>query len=391
MKQSNISYIVKNTRFIYNLYFFLGTLLINFLKLFVHPSRKNILFISYGGKRYDDSPKAIFEHIKNDSRFNDYKLYWGVNNPEKVKIDGAKVIRTDTIKYLTTALKCGIWITNSSAERGLSLKSEETFCLNTWHGTPIKRIGEDSRKDTVQFKSRSKTSTDMILIQSPFEVDIMQRIFKLVPDKIAITGYPRNDELLKYTSDTISIIKQKLGIDAAKKVILYAPTFREYEKDGVICSFSIPFDFNIWKKELKEDYVILFRAHYEIGKIIGLRNDNNFINVSDYPFINDLMAISDILISDYSSIFFDFSILHRPMLCYAYDYDTYEEKRGVYFDIREWLTNSTNDSELLTALKTMDLNKEIQKAIRFQQKFVTEFGCATEKAVEIIAAKAIET
>lgn len=389
MDKSNLLYVVKNNKWIYSTYYFAGTTLIKVLKCFIRPRKKKILFISFGGKKFDDSPKSIFDAMKNDSRFDDCEIYWALNNPDFFEVKGAHKIKTDTLQYFITALKCGIWITNSSAERGLSLKSKKTYCLNTWHGTPIKKIGPDSRKDTVQFKTRSKIKDNLILVQSDFDNKIMQRVFGLPEDHFATIGYPRNDNLLKYSGRDVERIKKNLNIPNNKKVILYAPTFREYELEGNRCYFNLPFDFEQWEKKLEKDYVVLVRAHYEIGKLIGMRKSNSIVNVSDYQPLNDLMAISDILVSDYSSIFFDFSILHRPMLCYTYDYEIYEKKRGVYFDIRDWLSNSNSDFELLDNIINIDWEKEKQKCIRFQREFVTEYGDASQRVLDILASKII--
>lgn len=387
MKKSELLYLVKNNKLIYSAYYYLGTTFINLMKLVIRPSRRKILFIAFGGKKFDDNPKAIFDAMKKDSRFNDTQIYWGLNNPESIEVNGAKKIKTDTLSYFVTALKCGIWITNSSAERGLSLKPKQTYCLNTWHGTPIKKIGLDSNKDTVQFNTKSKNSSDLILVQSEYDRETMQKAFGLSFDHYALLGYPRNDSLLRYSDNEINRIKRDLDIPLNRKVILYAPTFREYELQGNRCYFNLPFDLDYWEHELGKDYVVLVRAHYEIGRLIGMREGNFFINVSDYHSLNDLMAISDILISDYSSIFFDYSILHRPMLCYTYDYSTYEKKRGVYFDIREWLTNSNTDSDLLSNIKNMNWEKEMNKCVEFQRNFVTEYGNASEKVLDILASK----
>ena len=114
-----------------------------------------------------------------------------------------------------------------------------------------------------------------------------------------------------------------------------------------------------------------------------------FVDVSSYPTLNDLMIVSDALISDYSSVFFDYSILHRPMYCFAYDYDEYLDERGTYLQLKEEFQHSFCESEedLLRELMRYNMDKDqlVQEAIRFQEKYVTEFGSASEKCCDELA------
>ena len=150
---------------------------------------------------------------------------------------------------------------------------------------------------------------------------------------------------------------------------------------------SPPVDFDKWKMNLGNDYILLFRAHPSVVEVMNISDDNPFVkNVSAYPVVNDLMLVSDIMISDYSSILFDYSILGRPMLSFAYDYDAYTRERGVYFDIRKELDcmRIDNEDSLLDEIKHMDIDKRKRIAVNFKNKYVQYYGNATEKAVDII-------
>lgn len=376
---------VKNTRLIYLMYFYIGTAILRLLRIFIKPISNNILFVSFGGKKYDDSPKAIFELMRSDIRFKNCNFYWGLANPKSVTIANCKIIKIDTLRYFMTALKCGCWITNSSVTRGLDFKPKKTFYLNTWHGTAIKKIENDTNKDSNMFESKSKEGIDIMLVQSQYDLNTMMGAFGLSKDKFSVIGYPRNDSLFKYENDSISNIKNKLGIPENKKVILYMPTFREYEMEYKQCYFKNPLDLNKWISEMGEMYVLLFRAHYEVRKLLGVLTNDFIIDVSDYYELNDLLIISDILVSDYSSVFFDYSLLHRPMICFAYDYLTYDHKRGLYFDIRNEITSCSTSDELINVIKTLDMGREIKKATSFQKRYVTHFGDSTVKCVDLIA------
>lgn len=114
---------------------------------------------------------------------------------------------------------------------------------------------------------------------------------------------------------------------------------------------SIPVNFENWRKRLSDDWVVLFRAHYEVTKALKIQDDEFIRDMSSYPSLEDLMIVSDVLISDDSSMFFDYSVMHKPMLCFAYDYVRYAKERGMYFDIREYLPFASKENELLRLIE----------------------------------------
>lgn len=385
MKQRLVN-LLKYNKALFFIYHNAFSFLINVMKLFVKSDEHLILFNSFAGRKYDDSPKAIFEVMVKDQRFKDYKLVWAFHEPEKFVIDGAEKIKTDGFKYFITALKARVWITNSSVERGLSFKGKHTFYLNTWHGSPIKKMGTDIAADSKTFRSTRISIVDIMNTQSYFEAGIFSKCFGIPRNHFIEVGLPRNDALANYTSEERERIKKKLGIPSDKKVILYCPTFREYEKDenlGVV--LAPPMDLKKWEEELSNKYILLFRAHYEVSKVMEIRENKFVHNVTDYPVLNDLMIASDILISDYSSIFFDYSIMDKCMIHFTYDFDKYEEKRGMYFDVRDYLSGSETEDGVIAILKVISIEKEIEKTVAFRNKYMNFYGEASKKTVECIA------
>ncbi len=376
--------LLKNNKFIYYLYSNIINSVLSFFRLFIKIDNKMILFNSFGGKRYDDSPRCIFEYMKKNSRYSDYKFYWGINDPKKCDIVGATVLKNNSIKYFYIALKSKYWITNSSIERGLKFKNKGTVYINTWHGSAIKKIEKDMQEDSsVRLKV---TEPDYYFAQSKYDINIFSKAFGCSPKKILLSGLPRNDELVDNTHCNAIEIRKKLKLPLDKKIILYAPTYREYEKDKFGCVLIPPINLELWKKELANEYCVLFRAHYEVNKVLNIKNDEFCKNVSDYENLNELLILSDILISDYSSIMIDYSILERPIFCYAYDYGTYLQKRGLYIDIRKELPNGavTSEEELLQLIKECDFVEEKNKTKKFKEKYVQVYGKATEYIDKII-------
>ncbi len=390
---NKLAYILKSSKFLYLVYYYVMSGLLRFLGLFICVDNNLILFNSFGGKKYDDSPKAIYERMILDHRFDKMKFVWAVSDPEKFSIPGrAEVIKSDSFKYFVTSLKAKVWITNSSIERGLNFKKKKTICFNTWHGTPIKVMGIDINEDNQSFKSRVLVRADFMCAQSQYDVDVFSHAFLLPKTNFLLSGLPRNDCLSNYSTDICKQIKGKLGIDKSKKVLLYAPTFREYTKGSsneVV--LDIPMCLQYWQDKLCKDFVVLFRAHYEVAKHMNLEGYPVFIDVSKYPNLNELMIVSDALISDYSSIYFDYSIMHKPMFCFAYDYDDYMSHRGMYLDLNEELPCLIHKTEkdLIDDLLNFETKKGDQyiDVIRFQEKYVSEFGKGAEKCCEKLLEK----
>ena len=380
-------YIVKFVAWRYTLYFYLGTCALWILKLFVRPDDKLILFISFGGKKYDDSPKAIYERMINDSRFSSYHFVWAFNNPEDFVIPKGDKVKCDTLAYFVTALKARVWVSNSTVERGLSFKGEHTFYFDTWHGTPIKKMGTDIVSTNNSFKGRGKWDVDYFTCQGEYEADIFGKVFQTIgKDRMHVIGLPRNDIYATYTREYMLSLRKKMGISEDKKVILYAPTFREYDKnDSMAVQISVPINLEKWKHFLGDGYILLFRAHYEVSQGLNIQDDDFVREVSAYPQLEDLMIVSDLLISDYSSVFFDYSIMLKPMLVFCYDYERYSSERGMYFDIREYLPSSNNEDELLSLIKSNNQKSIVEATQLFRQEFVTAYGNATMKSVEVIA------
>ncbi len=384
--KKKLFYTVKYVKWIYQLYFYLGSFALKILKLFVQSDDKLILFISFGGRRFDDSPKAIYDYMINDRRFDGYRLVWAFNNPDAFDLQRGEKVKCDTFSYFKIALKARTWISNSAVERGLEFKGKHTFYFNTWHGTPIKKMGADVNGANKSFKGRGQWMVDYFTCQGEFEQEIFCRVFKgLNKDIACVIGLPRNDIYANYTKDYMLSLRKRMNIPVDKRVILYAPTFREYDKSSSMeVKVSVPIQVDRWRKELGEEYVLLFRAHYEVAKGLNIQDDDFVREMSNYPQLEDLMIVSDMLISDYSSIFFDYSIMSKPMLAFCYDYDRYASERGMYFDIREWLPYADNEDKLIELIKYGSQKKQVAMSRKFQQKYVTAFGSATQQSVAVI-------
>lgn len=378
---------VKYSSWLYNAYFYIGNLFISVIKLFVEPDDKLIVFVSAGGKSMTEGIKNVYDAFVNDTRFSDFKFVWAFRYPKKFEINKGRIIQIDSLEYYVTLIKARVWMTDVSMLRGLSFTGKQTIDANTWHGTPIKTIGKDMKvgKGTFVPKGRRRLA-DVMFAQSQYEADMYHSAFDMPTSRIFITGQPRNDSLI-LAKEKSAELRRRLNIPEDKKVILYAPTFRDYEKEnGYNCILIPPITWNKWKEQLGDKYVVLFRAHPAVVKVMNMQTDEVIRDVSDYPSVVELMMITDIFISDYSGLLIDFSILGRPMFCFAYDYEKYCEARGLYFDIRKELKSEHIDTEdkLLEAIQNMDMNERSRITKQFREKYVEEYGNASHKIVDCI-------
>ena len=381
MKQK-IRNIIKSSRIFYLIYYYIFSMLLKALGLFCKTDNNKVLFVVYGGKRYDDSPKVLYEYIKEDDRFKNLELIWAFEKPQAFnEIPDENKVKIDSFKYYLTALRSKYWITNSSITRGLNFKKNKTKYVIFQHGTAgIKTLGQDIPKNNKSFRIKNGDKPDVFIIQGKKEKDIIKKAFGY-DDEVYNIGLPRNDELFDVDEKRIHEARRRLNIPDGKKVIIYTPTFREFYKDSGLNTFvKMPFDIEKMREALADEYVLVITAHYEVSKMLNIPKGDSFvINAFDYPCINDILIAGDIMISDYSSVVFDYAILERPIFCFGYDYDVYKKERGTYIDLDKFFCDGVIKSQekLIEAIRNMDVDKE--KA--YSKKIKSDYIYGSEKSV----------
>lgn len=360
----------------------------------VSKQQKTILFCSFGGRNFNDSPKAVYDEICSREEFEDWRLVWAFVEPDKFTIPRGDKVKVDTFSFFKTLITSKVWVSNSGMDRGVDLITDKIIRVETWHGTPLKRICGEENQNTfgtkpIEYKGPIDTSA-IRCSQSDFDREIFARIFHASKESILLSDLPRNDELLTYTPERLYEIREYLGIAVKKKVILYTPTYREYLINENSQNYiAPPIDLDKWEKELGERYVLLIRAHYAVSAALGIKENSFVKNVSSYSSLNDLYAISDMMISDYSSTYFDYAILDRPMLCFAYDKEEYEEKRGLYLNMEEDLPCKVckSEDEVISEILNMDLIAAIEATKAFHKKYAPYAGHASGMVVDKILFK----
>ena len=378
---AKIDYILKHNAVLQILYKVVVSFIFRCAGLFVKVDDQLVLFSGHG-RKYNDSPRVIYEQMRIDPRCKNLRFVWSLDPNDTQVIEGATIVHADTLSYFLTALKAKYWVTCVNIERGLRFKKRSTLYLNTWHGTPIKTIGNavNGRNDF------DFSNIDFFLCAGDYERQIYERDFSVRPASIRMTGLPRNDRLYHATQQDVAAARERLDIKPGQRVILYAPTWRDSIDGGANYNIKPPVTMNRWKDVLGNDCVVFVRAHAYTTQLMGIEFDENVRNATGYEPVNDLLLASDILISDYSAILFDYCILERPMVCFAYDYEDYAKIRGMYLDITEELPGCVFEVEraLLDHIQNMDMSAECVKTTRFKEKFLMAGGNATDMCIDYL-------
>lgn len=309
--------------------------------------QKLVVFESFQGRSYSCSPKAIYKYMISSEEFSDYKYIWVFRdlNVHGEFPENTTLVKFDSQEAFKAFAAAGTWIVNSRL-RDFYVPREDQKYIQCWHGTPLKKIGcditcsgnatstvdeihaeyESDAEKIYKFISPSDYTTEKLI--SAFNLEKIGKQSAVIQQ-----GYPRNDALFNTSEEYVQNIRASFNIPAEKKVVLYCPTFRDNQHNSDGYSLEIGMDFMSLKEKFGDDIIILFRAHYFIASKFDFQKYNGFVvDVSNYDDINDLYLISDILITDYSSVFFDFANLNRPMIFYFYDEKEYRsEIRDFYF------------------------------------------------------------
>ena len=363
-----------------------------FLKCFyIFPIKQNrVIFSSFSGRQYSDSPRRISELLAKKAENTD--IIWAFTEPECfafLKKKGITVVKYKSLKYLYFLFTSKVCVDNVEYWSVLRFRKNQ-MVLQTWHGGgAYKRIGfdridiGDAEKQhvlkkmarTTHFISSSKAFTDYV-IRGAYR-------FK---GKILPVGLPRNDELLHPDESKKVETREKLSLSNYCKIAIYAPTFRNSKTTEL---YDIDYDrlLNSLEMRFGGNWKLLVRFHYYLtdGKTEQLKNEN-IINVSNYPDMQELLQISDVLITDYSSTVWDFALTGKPAFLYARDIKEYAGERDFYTPIESWpFPLAENNDELSRKIETFnEIKYKYDIKHHLEDLGNCETGEATEKAVECI-------
>ncbi len=366
------------------------------VSLVVRTNDKTIMFMAFHGRSYSDNPKAIYEYMKKS--YPDYKYIWVLNNGYVLN---EKSVRYGSFKFFYYLSKSKYWIFNCKTYPYMSKKKNQIY-IQTWHGTPLKRLAHDIMLSSdKKFYRSGMTVKDMrasydddvrkynfMISPNSFCTEIFQSAFHIQAERLIETGYPRNDFLTNITMSEKQKIKERLQLPLNKKIILYAPTWRDNSFKASGYTFELKADFYRWKEVLGQNYIVLFKPHYLITNTFAnddrLKDFLYFINAKED--INDLYVIADQLITDYSSVFFDYAILNRPIHFYMYDLEEYKnELRGFYLDIYNDLPGDVYEKEITLLEAVKNQKCDLERLHNFNKRFnYAQNGNCAKKVCDIV-------
>ncbi|MEU9888343.1 CDP-glycerol glycerophosphotransferase family protein [Sphaerisporangium sp. NPDC051011] len=323
--------------------------------------RDATVYVSFDGRSYSDSARAVYEERLR--RGDDREHIWVVKDGAFVPPDSAAlglgpgitptVVREGSREHYTALARSRHIMTNTLLPQWFRAR-EDQLCVQTWHGSPLKQVGGDQRHMTREprppawYRQAAEVANwDLLVTQSPWASGILRRAFGY-GGEILESGYPRNDVLVSSDrAELAAAVRRDLGIPAGKRVVLYAPTWRDHDRRNS----SVRLDLAEARRVLGRDHVLLVRGHTmqaapaAVGLVVPgpdslvrpgpMTREYPFaIDVTTYPDMADLLLIADVLITDYSSVIFDFAVTRRPIVFFGYDLERYRNSRGLYLDLR---------------------------------------------------------
>ena len=347
--------------------------------------RGTVLFDAFNGKSIGDSPLDIFFQLQKDRP--DLKFFWTVNGNSNAPA-GSVGLRFES-KAWFEALATSEYLVANSAFPWYFKKVEGQTYLQTWHGTPLKRLVRDLAdgeltKSYLDLMKREAKAWDYLVSPNPYSSEIFPKAFGY-SGRVLETGYPRNDRLTKHTAAERQVIRSKLGVTDSKTIlVLYAPTWRDNQRTVTGSWEAVSY--------LEPDMVypdgvqVMFRGHTNTSPA---KNTGSAIDVTSYPDITELYIASDVLITDYSSVMFDYSVTGKSILFLAPDINRYRAERGFYFDFEAEAPGpilSTAGEVLETLGKLPEIAKSFQSAYKhWQQKFNSlEDGQAAKRVTSAV-------
>ncbi|MDD5949552.1 MAG: CDP-glycerol glycerophosphotransferase family protein [Lachnospiraceae bacterium] len=365
-------------------------------------SKDVVVFESNVGRNYSGNARAIYEYMIQQGMDGKYRLVWSVEDTS-TNIPGRVIkVRRTRMKYLYYMAIARVWVSDSRMPKWLVKREGNTY-IQTWHGTPLKKLALDmdvmsmgGSTDVQKYHDNFVANTrtwDYLISQNAFSTEVFRRCFAFDKDMLEI-GYPRNDVLFhSNTPQEKEALKKKLGLPLDKKIILYAPTWRDdqyYQKS--IYKFVSDMDYGQMQNRLGDEYAMIVKFHYLVKDHIDWSQYGDFIyEFNEHQDIAELYLVSDILITDYSSVMFDYSLLKRPMFFFAYDLENYKNNlRGFYFDFLATAPGPIVETteELIDSIVNYDAEEWKEKYDAFSKRYNhADDGGASEKVCRLIEEK----
>jgi CDP-glycerol glycerophosphotransferase len=342
------------------------------------------VYTAYWNRGYACNPAAI--HASAAELAPDVRGVWIVDRRHAGTMPaGVPYVSTGSLAYYRVLARAR-WLVNNVNFPDFVVKRPGTVHLQTHHGTPVKVMGLDQgaypvgRQDMdLDALIRRCDRWDLSLSSNAHSTEAWARAYPCGYETLEY-GYPRNDRLALATPDDVAAARAKVGVPPEATVVLYAPTFRDYES-----GYRSLMDIEELADALGPEHFVLQRAHYFYAG--GPQPHHpRVLDVSAYPVVEDLMLAADVLITDYSSVMFDYAVLDRPIVLFTPDWDAYKRTRGVTFDLLAEPPGvvATTQADLIDAFRTGEFSDDTATKARaqFRSRFCyLDDGHAAERVV----------
>ena len=355
---------------------------------FLFPvNSKKVFFSNFNGKGYSDNPRSIYEALK--ELHPDWKLIWWINNPNAKVPSDVKYVRNRISAMF--ALATSKVIVNNVKDLLPFVKKRKQFYLQTWHGgAGFKLVEKDAeeflKKDYIKSSKKESRITDAVIADNAYQIEVFKRAF-YYKDNIEILEYgcPRNDVFHHIDENRIKEFKKSIGVSEDSKIVIYVPTFRD---DGDTSVYNLDFKriIDAFNKDKKDNYVMLVRLHPNVPSDFKVNGEGkDVINVSRYPDAETIWISSDIMISDYSSVPFEFLEMNKIIYFYWPDYSEKIRLGKDFFNFGFEI--SKTEEELIESIKHFD-KKEFDKVV---SNYNSKMKLFNKGDASIKAAKKIES
>lgn len=343
---------IKNSSFFGGAYLILVGAFVKVLQLFIRPNEKQILFISYSGRQYSDTPKEAYNMLRTDPAFKDYELVWALNKPNiYVQPELGRKISSNSPTFFYHLLKSKYWVANSSIDRLIPFSHKRHIYIQFWHGVPMKTLGhaEIGLSRLVQYWY-DHVQFDFMFTYGDYDLEKFKEVFPKTK-RFVEHGQLRKNIVTRYQKNiTPARVKYQLGIKSEKPILLYVPTFRGYQarEQTTLTQATL--------EKLSETYTVIYRGHYFSEGV----KKGRIITADNYS-LYKLFMITDILITDFSSVFFDFAVYGKKIFLFQPDFNEYHVRRGVYLDAKKdlGLPVAYSETELMDLLQTDDYDYQV--------------------------------
>ena len=352
--------------------------------------RDLVLFESWGGKTCSDNPRALYDQLVLERT--GHELAWSCRPGTPAPAGATRVTRYSPDHY--RALAQARWVVSNDMMPAQYRKRPESRYLQTWHGTPLKRLAFDvadlkvANRDYLAEFAEEVRRWDALVSPSSFATEKFRAAFRYSGDVLE-TGYPRNDALADPARrrQRRALAREALGVPPAAPVVLYAPTWREDQHVGTSYRFGSALDLGAMAAGLATGTVLLVRGHHLTAGDVRVPRAENIVDASAYPEMTDLLAAADVLVTDYSSSMFDFATTGRPMVFFTPDLADYRDRlRGLYLDpateLPGPLVDTTDDVVSAVAEHVDAADRAHARYESFWQRFCSlEDGHASERVL----------